>query len=213
MNSPDNDPGDGDRRKLRAAYDRVAAEYGKVRNAVFDGFRDEILDWFAAQVRLIGPRVLDLGSGPGYESAELRERGLTPLAIDFSPGMIDECRSRNIDGAVMDLTALELPSEKYAGALASFSLLHLPKSAASPVLKSIGTSLLPGGVLMILLFEGDGEGPRVVDIRRFGTARYFAYYRATELRDLVEAEFEVIREERLDISPRPTLMIAARKPV
>ena len=200
-----------DRAALRAAYDRYAETYGSTRNAIFDAFRDEVLDWFATATRPVGSRVLDLGSGPGRESVQLRERGLAPLAIDFALAMARQCRQRGVATAVMDLYHLGLPAEQFAGAWVSFSLLHMPKQDVLGILDAVHRVLVPGGTIVVLLFEGAGEGPRQQDVRRFGTARYFSYYQPDELRETVGARFSVTAQWRLDISPRPTLGVAGRK--
>jgi SAM-dependent methyltransferase len=200
-----------DRAALKAAYDRQAATYGKTRNARFDEFRDAILDWFSAEVAVVGTAVLDVGSGPGHESLLLRERGLDPLAIDFSPRMIEQCHQRGVAAVEMDFYALSLPAAHFAGAWISFSLLHVPKQDVAPILQSLHDALAPDAIAAVLLFEGTGEGPRTEDVKRFGFARYFAYYRPEELRSLVGTHFDVVRQDRLDISPRPTLLVAGRR--
>lgn len=198
---------------MRAAYDRHADDYGVARNPAFDAFRDEMLDWFSAQVRPLGTRVLDLGAGPGAESLLLRERGLDPLAVDFSPRMVDKCRALGLDAQLMDMTEPDLPEHTFAGAWISFSLLHVPKNEAARALATVARALRPGGIAAVLLFEGAGEGLRQADAARFGAPRYFAYYAPDELRDLLSGSFEVCYERRLDLSPRPTLVAAGRSPV
>jgi ubiquinone/menaquinone biosynthesis C-methylase UbiE len=199
-----------DRDALRDAYDRQAADYGRARNAQYDRFRDSMLDWFAAAVAPVGTAVVDLGSGPGHEAVMLRDRGLDPLAVDFSPAMVQRCRKRGIDATVADLHALDLPAASYAGAWASFSLLHIAKRDLSDVLKRVRHVLCPGGVLLVLLFEGTGEGLRQEDVKRFGVARHFAYYSLAELRGAIADQFSIVAEWRLDISPRPTLAVAGQ---
>jgi SAM-dependent methyltransferase len=197
---------------LRELYDGYADDYGGVRNPRYDAFRDEVLDWFAAQALPVGDRVLDLGSGPGREAVALRERGLCPLAVDLSPRMVGKCRERGLDAEVMDLAELDLPEAAFAGAWISFSLLHLPKRLARSALAAVAHALVPGGVAAVLLFEGEGEGLRLGDAKRFGAPRFFAYYTPAELSDLMAPSFEVFHERRLDLPPRPTLLAAGRVP-
>lgn len=197
---------------LRRAYDAQAATYGSVRNKRFDGFRDRMMDRFAELVRPIGPRVLDLGSGPGHESLLLRQRGLEPLAVDFSIGMATHCAGRGVPAIVMDYHTLGIVPGSFHGGWMSFSLLHVPKAEATGVLDGVTACLRPGGVLMVLLFEGDGEGPRTADIAKFGTARYFAYYRQDELGALAATHLTDVETYRLDISPRPTVVAVGRVP-
>ncbi|MEU2251480.1 methyltransferase domain-containing protein [Streptomyces sp. NPDC019224] len=200
-----------DRAALRSAYDRAAAEYGQRRNPRYDQFRAEQLDWFAEQVLATGGnRVLDLGSGPGHESVELRNRGLVPLAVDFSTEMVTRCRAKSLDAVEQDLYDLRVSSASWAGAWASFSLLHIPKADLAPIVDRIADALVPGGILLVLLFEGDGEGPREADRTSFGVARYFSYYRQDELSAALCNQFDIVDTRRLDISPRPTITVAGR---
>ncbi|MFJ5882314.1 class I SAM-dependent DNA methyltransferase [Kitasatospora cineracea] len=201
-----------DRTALREAYDRAADRYGEKRNPRFDRFRAELLDDFADLIRATGSTdVLDLGAGPGHESLELIGRGLRPLAVDFSPAMVARCQARGVDAVEQDLYELRLPPASRAGALASFSLLHIPKADLPPILDRVADTLFPGGVLLVMLFEGDGEGPREADRAAFGTARYFSYYRAEELAGVLAERFEIVDTRRLDISPRPTVAVTGRR--
>jgi SAM-dependent methyltransferase len=200
-----------DTASLRAAYDRVAPAYGRKRNRRYDAFRDAVLDWFATNASAVSSDVVDLGSGPGHESLYLLNKGLSPLAVDFSPSMVRQCTALGVRAEVMDFTRLSLPGRSFGGALMSFSLLHLRSAAAREVVADVVDLLLPGGILLILVFEGDAEGYRAEDEARFGTARWFTYYTPEKLRGVLPDCLEVTREWRLDISPRPTIGIAARR--
>jgi SAM-dependent methyltransferase len=200
-----------ERTALRKAYDQVADTYGTKRNPRYDAFRDSVLAWFADEVRPVATDVADLGSGPGHECVFLADAGLRPLAVDFSAAMTAQCRGRGVRSAVMDLYTLGLTEGHFGGVLMSFSLLHIPKSDATSIVGGAARALRPGGTLLVLLFEGAGEGPRVQDVRKFGTARWFSYYQQNELRGLFGPELEITREWRLDISPRPTIGCAARR--
>ena len=200
-----------ERAALRDAYDRCAADYGRQRNRSYDAFRDEVMAWFVAEVAAVHRRVVDLGSGPCHEAVLLREAGLQPLAVDFSSRMTGTCRERGIEAVERDMGDLRLPPEAFGGVWASFSPLHLAKSEVPPVIDRVHDALREGGIICVLLFEGEGEGYREADVARYGVARYFAYYRADELRAAVARRFEIVRERRLDIRPRPSLMVAGRR--
>ena len=71
--------------KTRDTYDAIAAEF-------LEHTRDrsvirEWLDRFTLSLRA-GTLVLDLGAGPGFDSAELRERGFDAISVDLSLGML-----------------------------------------------------------------------------------------------------------------------------
>jgi SAM-dependent methyltransferase len=202
-----------DRAALRQAYDRYAPSYGKARNRKFEAFLTGCLDWFADAVRPVGDLIVDLGSGPGREGELLAARGLVPIAADFAPAMTRACRERGLRAVEMDYYRPALASARFAGAWMWFSLLHAPKADAPGIIAGVVRALVPGGTLLVALFEGDGEGVREADEERYGVSRHFAYYRADELEQLLAgAGLTVTRSERLDITPRPSLAVAARVP-
>ena len=196
---------------LRQAYDRAADRYGRRRNSRFDEFLMPILDHLACRP---GTKpLLDLGCGPGRESAVLAAHGRSCVAADFSIEMARQAHRRGVPTVIADLCDLPFRDASASGVLCSFSLLHLPKHQLPSVLDGIRRVLETAGTLLILTFEGEGELCQLRDLANFGMARPFAFYSLDELRGLVTASgFEVDRTWRLDISPRPSIAIAATKP-
>ena len=194
------------------AYSRKAMEYGVTRNKKFDEFLEVELARFAASVKNVGTRVLDLGSGPGNESIQLKRLGLSPVCIDNAPGMVAECNKKGLKAHVMDFWKLKFSDGSFAGAWMAFSLLHVPKRDASAILLEVYRILQPNGIFYVSLFEGDGEGLRTDDVTRFGCERYFAYYQREEMERLLLHKFQIRFASRLDISPRPTISFECVKP-
>lgn len=191
--------------KLVEAYNRTAQEYGGKRNDKFDAFLEKERKHFIDSVRQMGTKIVDVGAGPGNDSMYFKVAGLSPVCVDITPGMIEECKRKGLEAYVMDFYHFSFPDESFVGSWSSFSLLHVPKSELESVIKEINRVLVKNGVFYISLFEGEGEGLRKEDIKKFGTERYFAYYKQDELEKVLSPYFDIVKVERLDISPRPTI--------
>lgn len=191
--------------KLVEAYGRKSEEYGLKRNERFDAFLEKEIRHFVDSVKRVGTKVVDLGSGPGNESLTFKEAGLEPVCVDISPEMVEQCKQKGLEAYIMDFYNLNFPNESFAGAWMSFALLHVPKREVASVIKEVNRILVKDGVFYISLFEGEGEGLRKEDIKRFGVERYFSYYKPDELRKILLPYFDITKSERLDISPRPTI--------
>jgi SAM-dependent methyltransferase len=156
MSTPPADP--PSRADVRDSYDRVADEYarriaGELAHKPLDR---TLLDRFAERVRGAGP-VVDVGCGPGHVAHYLAERGVDVSGLDLSPGMIDRARALHPGVAfrVGDLTALDAADGAWAGAVAYYSLIHLPQPAVAPALRELARVLRPGAPLFVAFHAGD----------------------------------------------------------
>ena len=137
------------------SYDTVAAEYtariaGELAHKPFDR---SLLDAFAARVK--GP-VADIGCGPGHVGAYLSERAVPVTGIDLSDGMLAEAR-RLYPGIAFrrgDMTALDTPDGAWAGIVAFYSIIHVPRSAVPAALREFRRTLRPGGLLLLAFHVG-----------------------------------------------------------
>lgn len=153
--TPQEPPSSGD---VRASYDRVAGEYarriaGELAHKPVDR---TLLDGFAERVRRAGP-VADLGCGPGHVARYLAERGADVFGLDLSPGMVEQARALHpeVPFRVGDLTALDAPDAAWAGAVAYYSLIHLPRGAVADALRETARALRPGAPLLVAFHVGD----------------------------------------------------------
>ncbi|HEU4328169.1 MAG TPA: methyltransferase domain-containing protein [Roseiflexaceae bacterium] len=143
---------------VQASYDRVAAEYarriaGELAHKPLDR---ALLDRFAERMRGAGP-VADLGCGPGHVTHYLAERGVEAFGLDLSPAMVAQAQALHpgLRFAVGDLAALDAPGGAWAGAVAYYSLIHLPRPAVAPALREIARALRPGGALLVAFHTGE----------------------------------------------------------
>lgn len=165
-------------------YDATAEEYASLwlNPKVMSRQREFFL------MNLLGPRVLDLGCGPGRDAKAFAGEGCAVTGIDLSAAMLDIAQSLvpRARFVRMDMRRLGFTAGSFHGVWACTSLLHLPRSEAPAALKEIHRVLVPGGFLFLSLKEGEGE-------KFTETGTFCAYYRVEELQRLVrEAGFEVL---------------------
>jgi ubiquinone/menaquinone biosynthesis C-methylase UbiE len=172
----------------RQTYDEIA---GRFLENTRD--RSSISLWlgrFAERVGA-GAAVLDLGAGPGCDSAELRRLGLRPISLDLSLGML-RAGLREFPGPRVQADARLLPLRdgSLAGVWANASLLHLSPEEAATALREVRRVLGAPGVLHVAVKSGDGAS---WESERYGAPRWFQYWTAADLDALLGAAgFEVV---------------------
>lgn len=139
-----------------------------------------------AEAVVPGGYVLDLGAGPGSDSAFLQREGLRVRAMDATPAFVEHARGNGVDaylGTFDDVTEVD----EYDGIYASFSLLHAPRADFPRHLAAIHRAMKPGAVLFLGLKLGTGD-------HRDDLGRYYTYYTQTEIEEALEqAGFAVDR--------------------
>lgn len=149
--------------RVRAAYDRIAPDFA-ARNAGMPAEYSDVLGprLLRAAGRLAAPapvRVLDVGCGAGRDMAWLEAQGASVVGVDLSAGMLAQARPRARGPLLqMDMRRLAFASGLFHAVWCSASLLHLPKADAPFALAEMRRVLVPGGVLMVALHAGEGEG-------------------------------------------------------
>lgn len=158
---------------------------------------------------LPGKSILDVGCGGGENARYFLDQGLEVLGIDISESMVEMCRENGVSAKVMDMEEITFDPLTFDGIWAVTSLLHIPKSHLSQVIKSLHAILKPDGVVYVCVKEGDGE-VMVRDVID-STERFFAYWQRDELQSVFEALFEVVSFKREVVGSRTFLMFFFRK--
>src|SRR5262245_33418605 len=137
-------------KNCQAAYDLVADEYVL---RIFDELQHkpldrELLDRFAARVRDVGP-ACEIGCGPGHVARYLHERSVQICGLDLSAEMIERARllTPQIEFRQGDMLALDAPDEAWAGIVAFYSLIHIPRDQMPRALAELLRVLRRGGLL------------------------------------------------------------------
>lgn len=193
-------------RPVRDAYDAAASLYAEQFG---DALRDRpldraALDAFAELARgVAGGRVADLGCGPGYVTAYLRELGVEAFGVDASPAMIELARRAYPDLRfdVGSMAALDIGDGALGGVLSRWSVIHTPPRELPSLLAEFGRVLAPGGHLLIgfSASEGASHPSQVFDHAVAPAYRWWPDHLAGLLREAGLAE-----TARLVREPQPT---------
>jgi SAM-dependent methyltransferase len=110
-----------------------------------------IIPWVLDSVDL-GEDVLEIGPGPGLTTNVLSQNvpQLTAVEIheDLAAALIERFAGSNVDVLRGDATALDLPTDRFSGAVCLTMLHHVPSQAQQDqVFAELVRVLRPGGVL------------------------------------------------------------------
>lgn len=185
----------------QASYDAVAGEYASRLSAELEHkpFDRQLLDEFAERLRDAGT-VADIGCGPGHVAGYLRARGVTVVGIDLSPRMIECARELHpaIEFRQADMAALPVADAAWAGIVAFYSLIHVPRDRMVATLREFRRVLRPGGLLLVAFHLGS----EVVHLDEWWGHRVsvdFVFFRSDEVEGyLAAAGFELERSIERD---------------
>ena len=145
-------------KKTQISYDRLADEY--VRR-IYEELQHkpldrQLLDQFSARVKGNG-LVCDLGCGPGHVARYLREQGAQVFGIDLSSELVQRARRLNsgIEFQQGNMFALDAPEAAWAGIVAFYSIIHMPRTDHMAVFSEMRRVLQPGGFLLLAFHVGD----------------------------------------------------------
>ena len=138
-----------------------------------------------------GGRLLEIGAGPGHDSAFFASHGLQVVATDLSPAMVGLCRRKGLDAHVMDFLHLDFPAGYFDAVYALNCLLHVPNADLPEVLAAIRAVLRRGGWLYLGVWGGNGhEGPTRNDQHK--PARFFSLRTDEQIRDFATRYFSLV---------------------
>jgi len=200
------------RHGVQSSYDRVADEY--VRR-IYDELQHkpldrQLLDKFADRVRPVG-LACDMGCGPGHVARYLHERGMQVCGVDLSPEMVERARRLNPGITFMqgDMLGLDAADGAWAGIVAFYSIIHIPRPDVVRALRELKRVLRPDGLLFLAFHVGDDVVHldewlgQTVDVD-------FFFFRAGEMEGYLQAAgFEI--EEVNERDPYPDVEHQSRR--
>lgn len=179
-------------RKNIEAYDKTVDEYHEFsKDWHLDPGAKAQLDEFMSLVKK--GKVLDLCCGPGRDAKIFSEAGFQVLGVDASPNMITKAKqvAPNADFKIMNLLALNLPSNYFDGVWFWAGLLVVPKQYDLGILRKVHDSLVAGGVLMMSVQEGTED---LIKTRPDSLVKLCVRHTKEEMDDLlVKAGFKIIK--------------------
>ena len=99
--------------------------------------------------------ILDFGCGPGRDLKAFAALGHAPIGLEGAARFADMARAEGLTVWHQNFLALELPDNHFDGIFANASLFHVPRRELPRVLRELGASLKPRGVL----FSSNPRGP------------------------------------------------------
>lgn len=190
-----------------ADYQRSAREY-VVTVQGRPSASAEALRRLAAEVAP-GARVLEIGSGPGWDADALEALGVDVHRTDVTAAFCDFQAERGKRCDRLDLLSDRIDA-RYGGAMMLCVLQHFERAQLDGALRKLAGALDAGGPLLLMYPEGDDE------CREHGTAGDYLVVRwapaAFDAR-LAQAGFAVAWEHTIDgRGGRWRMLLAQRRP-
>jgi SAM-dependent methyltransferase len=158
---------------------------------------------------LAGGTALEVGSGPGWDADFVESQGVAVRRTDVAAAFIDFQAERGKQVDELDVTRDELGGP-YDAVMALAVLQHVDRAQIPVLLRRVAEALVPGGVFLVAIREGDGERWEVGDS---GNPYFIVLWDESAFRDLLaEAGLGVEWSSRGEDSEESRwLMLLARK--
>ena len=124
-----------------------------------------------------GSRLLEIGSGPGWDADWLEERGLAVRRTDGAGSFVQFQAGRGRLAERLDVIRDPLGGP-YDGVVALHVLQHVEREALPAVLAGIAAAIRDGGVFLLALREGQGE---IAEIGSKGNEYYVSLWPSSEI--------------------------------
>lgn len=124
-----------------------------------------------------GGRLLEIGSGPGWDADWLEERGLAVRRTDGADSFVQFQASRGRKAERLDVISDPLGGP-YDGVVALHVLQHVEREILPSVFAGIAEATRDGGVFLLALREGEGE---TADIGSKGNEYYVALWPRSQI--------------------------------
>ena len=183
---------------VSAGYDALGDRYDAWRSRVSDPLRDRHLADFFDRVKRGSP-VLELGCGSGSSATAQLARAFDLTGVDISPVQIAAARLNVPRGRFIlsDMTTIDLPAASFEGAVALYSLIHLPRQEQPALLRKVHGWLRPGG-LFLATFSAEGGTDWTGEW--LGVPMFFSGFNAARNREMLSAAgFELLIDEEADL--------------
>ncbi len=142
-------------RQTIASYEAEADHYCTLVSEVPNAF-DQTAFRRVADIAGPGGRVLEIGSGPGFDADFLETLGLKVRRTDATKRFLELQAARGKTGELLDVIT-DPVGGPYDAVVAMCCLIHVPREEIDQVLAKLTQSLRPGGALLVSMRDGDHE--------------------------------------------------------
>jgi len=148
-----------------APYNKNAKKFfSQYQSLIFDQVHGDWLPQLDGKTGL----ALDVGAGSGRDAAALAERGWDVVAVEPAAGLreLGQNATKNksiqwIDDQLPGLNQVRKLSYRFNLILVSAVWMHIPPTARERAFRILIELLAPGGMLVVTLRHGPGDGERV----------------------------------------------------
>jgi SAM-dependent methyltransferase len=141
------------------SYESCADDYAQSTRGAPSAAHGDLFNAFIRRVGR-GGRVVEIGSGPGWDADRLEAEGIEVLRTDVTQAFIDFQLNRGKRITRLDVIHDDLPGQ-HDGVLCLYVLQHIARPLIDAVLGKISAALHPGGILLVGLRQGSGEAREV----------------------------------------------------
>jgi SAM-dependent methyltransferase len=130
-------------------------------------------------------RVLEIGSGAGWDADALHEAGFEVIASDYVPSFLKHIEGKSYRAITFDGKKDEIPSDitPLDGVYVNAVFVHFNADDFTAALQKIYNALRKGGVMYFSVMHGRGTE---IAGRAKGIEREFFYYNQDELKSVLE---------------------------
>jgi len=177
---PANDPNIDYKGLVQRGYDRCVVAYHEARN----NEAGPELDLLTRRLK-DGATVLDIGCGTGVPYTRALAQRFTVTGVDSSIEMIKEARVNAPNGSFIhgDIMSVDFPPSSFDGAVAFYSVFHLPREEHPELFRRIYDWLKPGGYLLCTLTRSSEEA--YTEDHFFGVTMYWSNYGFEEYKEIL----------------------------
>ncbi|MBN9363669.1 MULTISPECIES: methyltransferase domain-containing protein [unclassified Devosia] len=136
-----------------ASYGRYAAGYAEATRTMSSS-GEEMLQVLAQAVP-VGAKMLEVGSGPGWDADYLEAMGFSIRRTDAAPSFVAMQRERGKTAEILDLISAELGGP-YDAVLVLYVLQHIDAPLLPGVLRKLASCLSAAGCVLLTYRVGEG---------------------------------------------------------
>ena len=140
---------------------------------------------FFAEMFKPGDDILDIGCGPGLNSALFTVKGLNVTGVDSSASMIKLAEKNCPEGEFINTSAADFKTEKrYDGICMAFVIVHMRNSEVDGLFKRLPLMTKESGKVYISFMTGKNEGYETTSFSK--DEFYFNYFEAEKIKAQLE---------------------------